>query len=199
MKILVGISGSSSVYLGFKLLQALENKVELFCIVTKGAKLSFLAENPQLKWKLQNFYTLAKKHFALTKTHFFDDENLSEAVSSGSFGIDKTIIAPCSVSTLAKIHAGFGDTLLTRSCIVALKERKGLILAVREMPFSTLNLEHMSKLSQLGVIIAPPILASYAGVKTLEGLENFILGKWLDLLEIPHCLYQKWGQNEKIY
>lgn len=199
MKILVGISGSSSVYLGFKLLQALENKAKLFCIITKGAKLSFLAENPQLKWKLQDFQALASKHFALTKTHFFDDENLSEAVSSGSFGIDKTIIAPCSVSTLAKIHAGFGDTLLTRSCIVALKERKSLILGVREMPFSTLNLEHMSKLSQLGIIIAPPILASYAGAKTLEELENFILGKWLDLLEIPHCLYQKWGQDKKIY
>ena len=196
MKILVGISGSSSVYLGFKLLQNLEKKSKVFCVLTQHAKSSFLAENPQFKWDLQNFSTLACEHFSLTKTQFLCDDDLCAGASSGSFGITKTIIAPCSVSTLAKIHSGLGDTLLTRACIVALKERKKLILAVREMPFSTLNLEHMSKLSQLGAIIAPPIVASYFGLRDLEGLENFIVGKWLDLLEIPHNLYQKWERPQ---
>ena len=184
MKILLGISGSSSVHLGLKILEILEQESELFCIITKGAKKSFVAENKQ------NLEQICKKFHKCT---FLDDEDLSAGVSSGSFGIEKTLIAPSSISTLAKIHAGFCDTLLTRACAVALKERRKLILAVREMPFSTLNLEHMAKLSSMGVVIAPPIYASYGGVKNLEDFENFIVGKWLDLLEIDHNLYERWG------
>ncbi|MCR2056023.1 UbiX family flavin prenyltransferase [Campylobacter helveticus] len=184
MKILLGISGSSSVHLGLKILEILEQESELFCIITKGAKKSFVAENKQ------NLEQICKKFHKCT---FLDDEDLSAGVSSGSFGIEKTLIAPSSISTLAKIHAGFCDTLLTRACAVALKERRKLILAVREMPFSTLNLEHMAKLSSMGVVIAPPIYASYGGVKNLEDFENFIVGKWLDLLEIQHNLYKRWS------
>ena len=81
-----------------------------------------------------------------------DDSDLTAAPSSGSFGIDATIVVPCSINTLAKIHAGFADTLITRAAAVALKERKRLILGVREMPFSTLALEHAAKLSALGAV-----------------------------------------------
>lgn len=184
MKILLGISGSSSVNLGLKLLKNLENHCELYCILTQGAKLSYEAENKE------NLEKLCQKNFK--NTYFLDDGNLSLSVASGSFGIEKTIIAPCSISSLAKIHAGFADSLLMRAAAVALKEKKSLILAVREMPFSTLNLEHMLKLSQMGAIIAAPVLASYSGAKNLQELENFIIGKWLDLLEIKHNLYKKW-------
>lgn len=184
MKVLLGISGSSSTHLALKLLKNLENKCEIYCIITQGAKLSFKSENKE------NLERFCQKEFK--NTHFLNDENLSLSVASGSFGIEKTIIAPCSISTLAKINAGFGDTLLTRAAAVALKERKKLILAVREMPFSTLSLEHMSKLSQIGVIIAPPIIANYSNASNLEEMENFIIGKWLDLLGISHNLYKKW-------
>ncbi|MBK1971985.1 UbiX family flavin prenyltransferase [Campylobacter sp. TTU_617] len=185
MKILLGISGSSSVNLGLKLLKHLEKeKIETFCIISNGAKLSFYNENHK------DLKLLCKEEFK--KTIFFENDDLSAAVSSGSFKINQTIIAPCSISTLAKIHSGFADTLLTRACAVALKERKKLILAVREMPFSTLNLEHMAKLSMLGVIIAPPIYATYSKIKSLEDLDNFIIGKWLDLLDIEHNLYKRW-------
>ncbi|MBS4275199.1 UbiX family flavin prenyltransferase [Campylobacter vulpis] len=184
MKVLLGITGSSSVHLGLKTLENLEQKAELFCIISKGAKKSFEAE------KKQNLEQIVQR---FKRCVFLDNEDLSTGVSSGSFGIDKTIIAPCSISTLAKIHAGFCDTLLTRACAVALKERKKLILAVREMPFSTLNLEHMAKLSLMGVMIAPPVYASYSKIKNLEDLENFIVGKWLDLLEIKHDLYKRWS------
>jgi len=183
MKVLLGICGSSGVNLGLKLLENLQEQ-EVFCIITKGAKLSFQAE------KHLDLDVFCKEKFQ--KINFLDNNNLAAGVASGSFGIEKTILAPCSVSTLAKIHAGFGDTLLTRACCVALKERKTLILAVREMPFSTLSLEHMVKLSSLGAIVAPPVYASYAKSKTLEELENFIIGKWLDLLGIKHHLFQRW-------
>lgn len=243
MKILVGLSGASGVELGFCLLNALEKFTqddEIFAIASKGAKMSFLAENLNLchsekneawqaensqlatpnfqnqksdfgdknshekkqksKLKAQNlntndeFITLCKEKFELKKTQFLDDENLAASVASGSFGINATIIAPCSLNTLAKIKHGFADTLITRGAAVALKERKKLILCVREMPFSTLALKQMTKLSKMGAIIAAPVYASYFKAQNLSDLRNFIIGKWLDLLEIPHDLYQKWEQ-----
>ncbi|MFC2345619.1 UbiX family flavin prenyltransferase [Campylobacter sp.] len=122
-----------------------------------------------------------------------DDFDLAAAPSSGSFGIDATIVAPCSISTLAKIHAGFADTLITRAAAVALKERKRLVLGVREMPFSTLALEHAAKLSALGAVIAPPVFGYYSGQNSLWGMENFIIGKWLDLLGLEHQIYKRWS------
>ena len=122
-----------------------------------------------------------------------DDSGLAAAPSSGSFGINATIVAPCSINTLAKIYAGFADTLITRAAAVALKERKRLVLGVREMPFSTLALEHAAKLSALGAVIAPPVLGYYSGQNSLEDMENFIIGKWLDLLDIKHRIYQRWS------
>lgn len=242
MKILVGLSGASGVELGFCLLNALEKFTqndEIFAIASKGAKMSFLAENLTLchsekneawqaensqlattnfknqksdfsdknshekkqksKFKAQNlnandeFIALCKEKFELKKTQFLDDENLAASVASGSFGISATIIAPCSLNTLAKIKHGFADTLITRGAAVALKERKKLILCVREMPFSTLALKQMTKLSKMGAIIAAPVYASYFKAQNLSDLRNFIIGKWLDLLEIPHDLYQKWA------
>ena len=122
-----------------------------------------------------------------------DDSDLAAAPSSGSFGIDATIVVPCSINTLAKIHAGFADTLITRAAAVALKERKRLVLGVREMPFSTLALEHAAKLSALGAVIAPPVLGYYSGQNSLEDMENFIIGKWLDLLGLEHQIYKRWS------
>ena len=123
----------------------------------------------------------------------YGDSDLAAAPSSGSFGIDATIVAPCSINTLAKIHAGFADTLITRAAAVALKERKRLVLGVREMPFSTLALEHAAKLSALGTVIAPPVLGYYSDQSCLEDMENFIIGKWLDLLGLEHQIYKRWG------
>lgn len=206
MKIVVGISGASGVELGFYLLKALEKFTqsddEIFAIFSNGAKVSFCAENRHCEptksaWQPINsqndeFIAFCKEKFALRKTQFLDDENLAASVSSGSFGINATLIAPCSLNTLAKIKQGIADTLITRSAAVALKERKKLILAVREIPFSTLALKQMTKLSKMGVIIAPPVFASYAKVQNLDDLRNFIIGKWLDLLDIKHDLYKKW-------
>ena len=128
-----------------------------------------------------------------SRTVIHDDSDLAAAPSSGSFGIDATIVAPCSINTLAKIYAGFADTLITRAAAVALKERKRLVLGVREMPFSTLSLEHAAKLSALGAVIAPPVLGYYSGQNSLEDMENCIIGKWLDLLDIKHRIYQRWS------
>ncbi|MCW0186180.1 UbiX family flavin prenyltransferase [Campylobacter lari] len=189
-KILVGISGASSCELGFLLLKHLKEKGQIYAIVSKNAKISFIKENSLL----QNidFLQHIKDKFELKHVNFLDNEDISQCVASGSFGIETTFIAPCSINTLAKIACGINDTLLTRAAGVALKERKKLILGVREMPYSTLNLEQMAKLSSYGVIIAPPVMASYAKIDNLEKLYEFIIGKWLDLANIEHNLYQRW-------
>jgi len=96
------------------------------------------------------------------------------------------------MNTLAKIAYGISDNLLTRSAAVMLKEKRPLLLAPREMPFSPIALENMHKLSIIGVHIAPPILGYYAAIETLEDMENFLIGKWFDLLGIEHTLFKRW-------
>ena len=123
----------------------------------------------------------------------YDDQDLSAGPASGSFGTDAIIIAPCSTNTLAKVANGISDTLITRAASVALKERQTLVLGVREMPFSTLALEHAAKLSALGAVIAPPVLGYYSAQNSLEDMENFIIGKWLDLLGLEHQIYKRWS------
>ncbi|EAI4811712.1 UbiX family flavin prenyltransferase [Campylobacter lari] len=189
-KILVGISGASSCELGFLLLKHLKEKGQIYAIVSKNAKISFAKENSLLE--NIDFLQHIKDKFELGHVNFLDNEDISQCVASGSFGIETTFITPCSINTLAKISCGICDNLITRSAAVALKERKKLILGVREMPYSTLNLEQMAKLSSYGVVIAPPVIASYAKIDNLEKLYEFIIGKWLDLANIEHNLYKRW-------
>ena len=107
------------------------------------------------------------------------------------------MIAPCSMNTLAKIACGIADNLPTRAASVMIKERRTLLLAPREMPFSAIALENMLKLSRLGVLIAPPVMAYYSKQTTLKEMEDFIIGKWFDLLGIENELYKRW-EGEKI-
>lgn len=214
MRIFIGISGASGVVLGFKLLGILSQKAEVFAVISSGAKLALELENgikadDFIKFCFQNGSTFKGfksdkkpikniKNFIKTddinyqNITFFDDKNLGASISSGSFGIDKSIISPCSINTLAKISNGISDTLITRAAAVALKEQKRLILGVREMPFSAISLRQMSDLASLGVAIAPPVFGFYSKAKSIEQMSDFIVGKWLDLLEIEHKIYKKW-------
>ncbi|MGP1484828.1 MAG: UbiX family flavin prenyltransferase [Campylobacter sp.] len=186
MKIFVGISGASGVSLGLKLAFEVAKRAQTYVSISQNAKFVLQKEQNQ---------NLSKKISQLSQVATIcDDRNLAEPPSSGSFGINASIIAPCSINTVAKIHAGFADTLITRAAQVALKERKKLILAVREMPFSTITLEQITKLSTLGVVIAPPVLGYYAGIKNLEDMENFIIGKWLDQIGLENEIYKKWAK-----
>ncbi|CZE48082.1 UbiX family flavin prenyltransferase [Campylobacter geochelonis] len=180
MKILLCITGASLLNLAIKLIDEISKENELYVIFSKNAKLVLKAEN-KLVFNQAKFKNIT----------FLDDENIAACVASGSFGIEKTIVAPCSINTLAKISNSIADTLITRACAVALKEQKKLILGVREMPFSAISLRQMSELASLGVAIAPPVMASYAG-QSLEEIENFIVGKWLDLLGIENKIYKRW-------
>lgn len=170
-KIVVATSGASGVNLGLKIVDLLPQEIEKHFIMTKNSEV------------------VLDKEMGAT---IHDNADISASISSGSFGVDAMIIAPCSMNTLAKIACGIADNLVTRCASVMIKEHKKLILAPREMPFSAIALENMHKLASLGVIIAPPVMAYYSEQQTLDAMENFLIGKWFDLLEIENSLYKRW-------
>ena len=128
------------------------------------------------------------------KAYIYEDSEIGAPVASGSFEAQAMAIIPTSMDCLAKIACGISDTLLTRTASVMIKERRTLLLAPREMPLNAIVCEQMQKLATLGVIIAPPIIAYYSYPKDLEEMENFIYGKWLDILGIPNELFTRWGK-----
>ncbi|MCR4942634.1 MAG: UbiX family flavin prenyltransferase [Campylobacter sp.] len=208
-KVILAISGASGVWLGFKMLYELAKSCETHCIISQNAKIvlkhekgidfenfmqnkNLLNSNPT---SLQNDPNLIEILSYLSKKDnviFYDDSEIWAPIASGSFLCDTFFITPCSLNTLAKISCGIADTLITRVAAVALKQRLNFILGVREMPFSTLVLEQMTKLSSYGVIVAPPVYGDYYQAKNIQDIQNFILGKWLDLAKIPNELYKRW-------
>jgi 4-hydroxy-3-polyprenylbenzoate decarboxylase len=171
MKLTVAISGASGVNLAQRFIEKLPNNIEVFVVISDNAQIVFQREE---------------------NITIFKNENIAASIASGSFKTDAMIILPCSMNTLAKISCGISDNLITRAASVIIKEQKKLILAPREMPFSTIALENMLKLSKLNILIAPPVIGYYAKPKNIEQMEDFMIGKWFDLLEIEHSLFQRW-------
>ena len=214
MKIIVGISGASSVHLGIRVAnEILAAGHEVCAIISDGARVTFKSEkaweylgNSRIpKANLENSRILNEnlgnsripnENF-LQIEEFLDEKidiqsNMSDAAASGSSGYEAMIIAPCSSNTLAKVAAGICDNLLLRAAAVMLKEQRKLIIAPREMPFSPLSIKHMSELSGLGVMFALPMIAHYSKPLSLNDAENFIIGKWLDCLNIKNNLFKRW-------
>ncbi len=175
MRVIVAISGASGAELGLKLLKMLPDSCEKHAIISEHAKIVLEKESDII---------------------LHENHEIWASIASGSFKTDVMFIVPCSMNTLAKISCGIADNLVTRTASVMIKERRTLLLAPREMPFSAIALENMLKLSQLGVIIAPPVMAYYSEQNTLESMENFMIGKWLDLVGIENDYYKRWGEHE---
>lgn len=209
-KLSIAISGASGVHLGLGLIECIPKDIELFVIISEGARQVAhfeLFNTESSAKKIDSSAILAKQKSAessnaldirlqaLQKVRSFklySERELEAPLCSGSFGIDATMIVPTSMNMLAKIANGLSDDLISRAASVMLKERRTLLLAPREMPLSPIALKQMAKLAKLGVIIAPPIAGYYANVENLEGLERFFYGKWLDALNIPNALYRRW-------
>ena len=214
MKIIVGISGASSVHLGIRAAnEILAAGHEVCAIISDGARVTFKSEKA---WEYLGNSRIPKANLGNSRIlkanlgnsripnenflqieEFLDEKidiqsNMSDAAASGSSGYEAMIIAPCSSNTLAKVAAGICDNLLLRAAAVMLKEQRKLIIAPREMPFSPLSIKHMSELSGLGVMFAPPMIAHYSKPKSLNDAENFIIGKWLDCLNIKNNLFKRW-------
>jgi 4-hydroxy-3-polyprenylbenzoate decarboxylase len=180
---LIAITGASGIDLAVKLLEKLHDKgIQIELIISKLA---------QQLIKIESNYEKSYIEKLANKVHDVDD--LTAEPASGSYFINTMVIIPCSMKTLAAIANGYADNLITRVADVMIKENRRLLLAVRESPFSAIHLENMLKLARLGVIIAPPIPSYYYNPKSIEDINNHIVGRMLDQLGIKSDI-KRWGK-----
>ena len=181
-RIIVGISGATGAIYGIRLLEVLQDlKIESHLILTEAAKKNILIET--------NFTVEAVEGLA-KEVH--NIRNLAASVSSGSFKTDGMVIVPCSIRSLSGVAHSYNENLLIRAADVTLKERRRLILVVRETPLHKGHLEMMCKIAELGGIILPPVPAFYNSPRRIEDMIDHVIGKILDLMEIDHSLYKRW-------
>jgi len=184
LKLIIGITGSTGVIYGVRLLEVLKEKnIRTHLIITEWAKKCLAMET--------SFTVDYVKSLA---TSVSDEANMASSVSSGTHKIDGMIVAPCSMKTLSSIAVGYDETLIARAAGVTLKESRKLVLVTRETPLTAINLENMLKLARLGVVILPPVPGFYTKPKTIDDLVDHTVGKCLDQFNIEHNLYKRWGE-----
>lgn len=187
-RLIVGITGASGAIYGLKILQALcETEVETHLVISRSGQITVAHE---LEMGAAELAKLADVVYRV--------DDIGSAISSGSFPTMGMIIAPCSVRTLAEIASGVTSSLLTRAADVILKERRKLVLMVRETPFHLGHLRAMMQVTEMGAIVMPPLPAFYAKPKTLEDIVDHSVGRALDLLGIENHLVRRWGEEIRI-
>ena len=181
-RLIVGISGATGGIFGVRLLQLLQHtQVETHLVVSKWGARTLIHETP---YSLADVQKLA--------THHYSSLDQGAAISSGSFLTCGMVVCPCSARSLAAIAHGYGDSLLHRAADVILKERRKLVLVVRETPFSEIHLENMLKLSRMGAVIFPPLPAFYHHPKTLNDVINQTVSRVLDQFGIHLPSLHRW-------
>ena len=185
MRIVIGISGATGTIYGVRLLEVLkERRIETHLIISATAKKILLEETSHSIEKVERLASCV-----------YDNDDLGAAVSSGSFRTDGMIIIPCSIKTLSGIAHSYNENLLTRAADVTLKERRRLVLVVRETPLHHGHLELMLQASRIGAILFPPMPAFYFKPRTIDDLINHTVGKVLDLFGMDHDLFVRWGSS----
>src|SRR5687767_10457874 len=177
MRLIVGITGATGVIYGVRLLERLrEAGVETHLVISRWGGRTLLHETPYTREQVE----------ALAHT-VYAPADMGAAISSGSFQTAGMIVVPCSARTLAAVAHGFGDSLIHRAADVVLKERRKLLLAVREAPLSDVHLENMLKLSRMGVVILPPVPAFYNNPRSLADIVEHTVARMLDQygVEVP--------------
>jgi len=189
-RIVIGISGSSAPIYGIRLLEILAGRgdIETHLVLSESAETSI-----QLKtrdWTREKVEALAD--------HSHSPKNIAASIASGSFKTHGMVVIPCSMKTLGNIAHSTGGDLLTRAADVTLKERRRLILVPRETPLHAGHLRNMLAVTELGGIIVPPVPAFYHKPKTVDDLINHTVGKVLDLLDLEHQLFRRWGEGASV-
>ena len=184
-RLIVGLSGASGVIYGVRALELLKGSgVETHLVMSRSAEVTLAYET---RLKVRDVQALADV------VHPIHD--IAASISSGSFKTLGMLVSPCSIRTLSEIATGVTSTLLTRAADVVLKERRPLVLMLRETPLHTGHLRTMTALSEMGAIIAPPIPAFYFGPKTLDDIINQSIGRALDLFGIELGIVRRWGEG----
>ncbi|NJD55114.1 MAG: UbiX family flavin prenyltransferase [Nitrospirae bacterium] len=189
-----GISGASGPIIGIRVLRELLKSAEVY-LIASSQSISILRDETGIDWHAGSDAAVERKartFFATKRLFFCNEHNMAAPVSSGSFRTDGMFIVPCSMKTLSGVANGYTENLIQRAADVTLKEGRPLLLCPREMPFSAIHLENMLKLARLGVKIAPPIPGFYHRPGSIDDLIDFIAGKILDAMDIPHNIYQRW-------
>jgi 4-hydroxy-3-polyprenylbenzoate decarboxylase len=183
-RLIVGISGASGVVYGIRLLEALGPlPVETHLIMSKSAEVTLAHET---RMKVAEVQALADVRYPAG--------DMGAAISSGSFHTRGMVVAPCSMRSLAEIAGGATTTLLTRAADVVLKERRRLVLMVRETPLHQGHLRNMLAAAEMGAIIAPPVPAFYARPQSIEELVQQSVGRVLDLFGLDTGQVRRWGE-----
>jgi 4-hydroxy-3-polyprenylbenzoate decarboxylase len=172
-RVVIGLSGASGAIYGVRVLETLSAMpdVEVHLIITEAAKTLVPQETGR---SLEEVKDLADK--------VWDSRRMESPLASGSFLVDAMAVVPCSVSTVAKVAQGIGDTLLTRACAVSLKERRRLVIVAREMPLSTVDLRNLTTLSEAGAIVAVASPSFYTGPETVNDLVDLVAGRVIQLM-----------------
>jgi len=181
-RIIVAMTGATGTIYGIRLLEMLKDSdIETHLVLSRWASRTLVDETS---------YAVEEVHALATRVYPLTDQGA--AISSGSFITDGMIVVPCSMRTLAAIAHGLGDNLIHRAADVTLKERRRLVLAVREAPLSEIHLENMLKLSRMGVVIVPPVPAFYSKPQTIDDVVNYTVARLLDQLDIHLDVRNRW-------
>ncbi len=186
-RIIIGITGASGVIYGARMLETLyKQKVETHLIIsTSGVR----------NLEIESDYRIDDLKAMASYVHDFDD--VSASVASGSYHVDGMIVAPCSIKTLSAIANSYNENLLVRAADVNLKERRKLVLIVRETPLHEGHLDLMMKVTRMGGVIMPPVPAFYHMPKTIDDIVNQTVGKALDHFGIEAHLFNRWGNAQE--
>ncbi len=184
-RVVIGVTGASGVIYGRRVLEALAGAgIETHLVMTKAAEMTISYE---LGVKAAEFEALADHRYAIG--------DIGASIASGSFRSAGMIVAPCSIKTMSEIATGVTSNLLTRAADVMLKERRRLVLMIRETPFHLGHLRTMTQLAEMGAVIAPPLPAFYIEPKSVDELVNQSVGRALDLLDISIAGTRRWGED----
>jgi flavin prenyltransferase len=188
MKIIVGITGATGTIYGVRLLERLRDAgADTHLVISRWGARTLIHETPYSREQVE---ALASVSYA--------PGDMGAAIASGSFRTDGMIIAPCSAKTLAAIAHGYGDNLIHRSADVVLKERRRLVLAVREAPFSDIHLENMLKLSRMGAVVLPPLPAFYNHPRTIDDLVDHTVSRMLDQFGLDTSGVERWAGEMEV-
>jgi 4-hydroxy-3-polyprenylbenzoate decarboxylase len=183
-RLVIGVSGASGAIYGVRLLETLAavEGVETHVVITRGARATIEYETSHT---VDDVTALADVTY--------DEKALGEAIASGTFLTDGMIVCPCSISTLSAVATSRCDTLLTRAADVCLKERRKLVLVVRETPLHLGHLRQMCAVTEMGAVVLPPVPGFYTRPRSVDDLVNHTVAKVLDQFSIDAGLVQRWS------
>jgi 4-hydroxy-3-polyprenylbenzoate decarboxylase len=189
VRLIIGLTGATGTLYGVRLLERLrELDVETHLVISRWGARTLVHET-----------LYSREHVESLATVVYPPGDMGAAISSGSFKTDGMIIAPCSAKTLAAIAHGFGDNLIHRAADVVLKERRRLVLAVREAPLSEIHLDNMLRLSRMGAVILPPVPAFYNHPRTIDDLVDHTVARMLDAVGLEARGVVRWAGEMEVH